>query len=622
MADQELKFAGEFPPANQSQWRHLVGAVLKGAPFEKRLISKTYDGIDIMPLYGRATEAQPIAARAPGRPWQIAQRVDHPDPAAANAMALADVGNGATGLTLVFAGSPGSYGYGIDSKPATLERVLEGIFLDGIVLDLDLAWNASDAPAHVAAIVKQRGLDPKTVDFRMSFDPLGTLATTGSGLVAWPTLAPRFTAMVGEFAAQGFRGPFAVADGRIIHAAGGSEAQELAFVLAVAVAYLRAFEGGGITLDTARKMISFQMAADADEFLTIAKFRALRKLWARVEAACSLAPQPAFIAAETAWRMMTRRDPWVNMLRTTVAAFAAGVGGANAITVLPFTTALGLPDPFARRLARNTQLILQEEAHVAVVSDAAAGSGAIEDLTLRLCEVAWTLFQEFEKAGGIVPALEQGIVQTKIAAVRAAREQAAASGRDALTGTSAFPDIHELSVDVLDIARVAPPPHGPVAVTIEALPAIRLAEPFEALRDASDRTLAKTGVRPKIFLASLGTPADFTPRATFAKNFFEAGGIEPVTNDGFADTQAMTAAFKASDATIICLCSSDKVYADAAVGAAAALKAAGTNHVYMAGRPGDHETALRAAGVQDFIYVGCDMLATLRAAHDILSIGR
>jgi methylmalonyl-CoA mutase len=369
-----------------------------------------------------------------------------------------------------------------------------------------------------------------------------------------------------------------------------------------------------MALDQARRMVLFRLAADADQFLTMAKFRALRKLWARVEAACGLAPEPAFVAAETAWRMMTQRDPWVNLLRTTMAVFAAGLGGANAITVLPFTLARGLPDRFARRLARNTQLILLEESNLAKVTDPAAGSGGMEDLTDQLCGAAWTLFQEIEAAGGAAAALEQGVIQRKVAAVRAERQAAVAKRRDALTGTSEFPDVHELPVAVLDVPPVEVPPY-PAAITFDALASMRLAEPFERLRDASDAHLVKTGARPKMFLANLGTPAAFTTRATFAKNFFEAGGIEAVTNDGFAGRDDMVAAFTASRAALACLCSSDAVYESEAVEAARALASAGARNIYLAGRPGALDAELKAAGVQGFIYVGCDVLASLQEAH-------
>jgi len=615
MAKDDLPLAGEFPAADRAQWLKLIDGVLKGAPFDKKLVSRTYDQVRIEPLYARDPGAKPVVGRAGAAPWTIMQRADHPDPVAANAEALHDLENGATGLTLVFAGAVGALSYGLDSSPEALARILDGIHFDAIPLDLDLAWHTSDAPAHLATLAKRRKMDPAALDLRMNFDPIGGLAASGASLVAWDVLAPRFAKMISEFMAQGLRGPFALADGRIIHAAGGSEAQELAWVLAVALAYLRAFEAGGVALDQARALISFKLAADADELLTIAKFRALRLLWARVEEASGLKPQPAFIAAETAWRMMTRRDPWVNLLRTTVAVFSAGLGGANSISVLPFTQALGLPDRFARRLARNTQLVLIEESNLAKVADPAAGAGSFEAITRELCDAAWSLFQEIENAGGAWRALEAKVIQGKVAAVRAEHQRAIALGRDALTGASAFPDIHEQAVSVLDVARRAPMPPKLAEVSVEPLPSIRFAEPFEALRDASDRVLAKTGTRPKVLLANLGTTSDFTVRATFAKNFFEAGGIEAVSNDGFVNPADIGPAFKSSGAKLACICSSEATYASHAAAAAKALSQAGAMHIYLAGRPGDQETMFKTAGVRNFIYMGCDMLAALKEAQ-------
>ncbi|MEJ2376875.1 MAG: methylmalonyl-CoA mutase family protein, partial [Pseudolabrys sp.] len=399
-----------------------------------------------------------------------------------------------------------------------------------------------------------------------------------------------------------------------VHAAGGSEAQELAFVIANAVAYWRALSEAGVALDDARRMIFFRLAADADEFLTIAKFRALRKLWARVQQASGVAPAPAFASAETAWRMMTARDPYVNMLRATIAVTAAGVGGADSVTVLPYTLAIGLPDRFARRVARNTQLILLQESNLYRVADPAAGSGGIEALTSEIARSAWTLFQEIEAAGGAGAAIPQGLLQKKVAETRAEREKSVARRKDALTGVSDYPNLAEVPVKVLDVARVATPADKAI---FEPLPPHRLAEPFEALRDKSDAVLAKTGARPKVFLANLGRMSDFTVRATFAKNFYEAGGIEAVTNDGFKDQAEMIAAFKASGTGLACLCSSDKIYATEAAAGAKALSDAGAV-VQLAGRPGEHEEVYRQAGVKTYIYAGCDALSTLRAAHDIL----
>ena len=607
---EDLKLAAEFPPATRDDWLKLVHAALKDRPYE-RLIAKTYDGIAIEPLYPRAADAAPIAARR--GPWQVMARVDHPDTATANAEALHELENGATGLTLVFSGSIGAYGYGLPGTADAVARTLDGVHLDAIAIELQTAEPTRDAADHVAALVKARGLAPTAVNIRFGHDAIGAHTLTGTLPIPSRDLMPRFGAHVASLANLGFTSPLAAADGRIVHNAGGSEAQELAYTVAVAVAYLRALEGAGLAPDRARSLIEFRLAADTDQFLTIAKVRALRALWARVEQACGLDPKPVFISAETAWRTMSRRDPAANMLRSTIAAFSAGIGGADAVAVLPFTAALGLPDRFARRIARNTGLLLLEESNLAKVADPAAGSGGIENLTDKLGRAAWMLFQEIEAAGGAPAAIEQGLIQDRIAKVRAKREDAVAHRRDTLTGTSDYPLLSEAPVKVLDASPVAiPPPHA--AIRYPALAPMRLAEPFERLRDASDRVLARTGARPKIFLANLGPLAEFTARATFAANLFAAGGIETIGNDGFPSRDAVIAAYRASSAALACLCSSDKIYETEAVEAAKALAAAGARHIVLAGRPKD-EAALRAAGVNGFIFAGCDALAALRAAH-------
>jgi methylmalonyl-CoA mutase len=614
-ATDDLRLAADFAPATYDDWRKLVDGVLKGAPFEK-LVGKTYDGLKIEPIYPRARGATPIAGRAAAAPWQIMQRVDHPDAAAANAQALHDLENGATGLTLVFAGANGAYGFGLEPTAEAIEKVLDGIFLDaGISIELQIGPQSRTAAIHVAEYVKRKGFSPAACDIRFGLDPLGACAAWGSSPYTWPEIVPAVTGGIKGLAAMGFKGPFAPADGRVIHDAGGSEVQELAFVLATAVAYLRAIEGAGIALEDARGMVYARLAADADQFLTLAKFRALRLLWARIEQASGLTPKPLFIAADTAWRMLTQRDPYVNMLRATMATFSAGLGGANAITVLPHTLARGLPDPFARRAARNTQLVLLEESNLDKVSDPAAGSGGIEALTHELCEAAWLLFQEIEQAGGLFAALEQNLIQRKVTATRAAREANIARRKEVLTGASEFPNLHEADVAVLDAKPVTLPPYGEAKFKFDPLPPMRLSAPFERLRDRSDQLLKDRGARPKVFLANLGTPADFTARATFAKSFFETGGIEAVDSEGFTDPAALAAAFKASGAALACVCSSDKVYAQQASAAAKALQAAGARHIYLAGRPGDQETALRAAGVNDFVFAGGNALATLEEAY-------
>ena len=611
----DLRLAADFAPATYDDWRKLVDGVLKGGPFE-RLVGKTYDGLKIEPIYARARGAASIQGRPAAAPWQIMQRIDHPDAAAANAQALHDLENGANGLEIEFAGGPGGRGFGLaDATPETLARVFDGVFLDaGIAISVNPVLGSGNAGTSFVEFIEARGIDPANVDVRFNYQALSTLAVRGAAAAAWVEFERPFAKVIGDLIDRGFKGPFVLADGRPIHDAGGSETQELAFALVVAVAYLRALEAGGIDLEIARDAVSFRLSADADQFLTMAKFRALRLLWARIEQSCGLTPKPVFVAAETAWRMLTQRDAYVNMLRSTMATFAAGLGGADAITVLPHTLALGLPDPFARRAARNTQLVLLEESNLAKVSDPAAGSGGIESLTRELCEAAWSLFQEIEQAGGVFAALEQNLIQRKVAATRELREASLARRREVLTGATEFPNLQEAQVAVLEAKPIALAPFGEAKIKFDPLPPMRLAAPFELLRDRSDQILKKSGARPKVFLANLGTPADFTARATFAKSFFETGGIEAVDTEGFTDPTALAAAFKTSGAALVCLCSSDKVYATQAAGAAKALQAAGARHIYLAGRPGDQEAALRGAGVAEFIFAGGDALAALQEA--------
>ena len=603
----DLPFASAFPPVEEARWRELATTALKGAPFEK-LVGKTYDGAAVQPLYPRARSASPQPGRAHSGAWAILQRVDAPDPAVANKLALEDLENGAGGLQIIFAGSGGAYGFGLEPSQAALEKALDNVWLDaGVPIEIDAPGHGRDAALALAKLIEARKTDPRSTAVSFGLDPIGALAR-GAVHASFSDIAPHMVDSVRALAAAGFAGPFCVADARCVHAAGGTEAQELAFAIASALAYLRTLSDAGLSLEAARNAISFRLAIDADEFLGIAKLRALRRLWARVQDACGLTPAPALVHAETAWRMMTRRDPHVNMLRATVAVFSAAVGGADRISALPFTQACGLPDEFARRTARNTQLVLLEESNLDKVADPSAGAGGFETLTQTLCETAWALVQASEKAGGVAAQIASGVLQSQIAAAAAEREKNVARRKEPLTGASEFPNIAEQPVVTLaPLPAAQPAPEG-------ALVARRLSEPFEALRDKSDALASSAGKRPAVFLANLGPIAAFTARATFAKNFFEAGGIEALSNDGFASPEAAAEAFVASGAALACICSSDPLYADLAEEAARALKAKGAKLVVLAGRPGEKETALKSAGVGDFIFAGGDVLAALNRA--------
>jgi len=621
----DLPFMDAFPTPGEAQWRAAVDKVLKGADFEKKLVGRTTDGIRIEPLYEAVAEqaARPLRAEA-GR-WRVAARVDHPDAAEAAKFALAELEGGADSLTLAFGGAPAARGFGLQATTVeTLDAALDGVMLDLVRLRLDPAPGGRKQALLLADLVEKRGHAPSSLQIDFGMEPIGVLASTGALTPSLPELGKRIAETIANLKRRGFAGPFLAADGRIWHEAGATEAQELGAVLATAVTYLRLLDAEGLSLAEARDAISFTLVADADEFVTVAKLRAARLLWDRVQRACGLDPKPVFIHAETAWRSLTRRDPWVNLLRGTIAAFSAGVGGADSIGVQPFTAALGLPDGFARRIARNTQLILLEEANLWRVADPAAGAGGFEALTQALCEQGWRKFQDLEAESsgdltGIVGALANGHIQKGLARERDARAKAIATRREPITGTSEFPNLSEASVSVL-----APPP-APApdsdksgdAITVDALPSIRLAEPFEALRASADIAEA-AGERPKAFLATLGPIAGFTARAGFARNLFEAGGIAAPSGDGFAKAgatglDALVAAFRTSGAKLACLCGSDEAYATEAVPAATTLTAAGAT-VWLAGRPGEQEAALGEAGVTNFVFAGCDAIAVLQDA--------
>ena len=609
----QLSLARDFPPAQQAEWQALVKAALKGAPLAS-FRSTTYDGIVIEPLYERARGGSVIPGREPSVAWSVMQRIDVPDAEAANAQILDDLSNAANSAMFVFNGAVGDYGYALPATQAVIEQALNGVHLDtGIALELDFGPPSRQAAGIVANYVKAKGVAPSAVNIRFGFDPLGAMTTRGVVPKPWNELANEVTGLIAGLAAQGFSGPFFAADGRPVHATGGSEAQELAFTLANAVTYFRALEAQGMSLDRARKLIFFRFAADQDQFLTIAKFRAIRKLWARIEEGCGLKPSRACVTAETAWRMMTRRDPHGNIVRGAIATLAAAIGGADAVTVLPFSAALGIPDTFARRIARNSQTILIEEANLHRVADPAAGSGAIESLTGQLCEKAWALFQEIERAGGTVKALELGLIQNAVAKVRAEREANIARRKDSLIGSSDFPYLAEETVNVI-VAPKMSSIAAPAGAPIQPLPRFRSAEPFERLRDRSDAYLVHHGHRPKVFLACLGRASDFAGRASFAKSLFEAGGIEAIEGRG----DNLLKGFKDSGASIACLCSSDKVYQTEAAEAARALDSAGAKHLYLAGRPGEHPQTWADAGIGTFLHQGCDTLGLLQDAYERL----
>ncbi len=623
MSDTDL--TNPFPAADEAQWRAAAQKALKGGDFEKKLVSHTADGIAVQPLHQRSPHALLVAGAGAGARWRIAQRVDHPHPDDASSLALADLAGGADSLALVFHGSASARGFGLPTTDsATLHAALAGVDLDLIHTRLEPSPQARITARLFAEVVRLRRLSAADLRVEFGIDPIGLLARSGVWMAPWRDIAARIADMRREFSGQGFKGPFFVCDGRIVHEAGGSEGQELAYALATATAHVRALEAGGVALDTAFASLSFMLAIDADQFISIAKLRALRLLMARVQQACKLDAQPIALHAETAWRMLTRTDTPVNMLRNAIAAFSAGVGGADSVSVLPHTAAHGLADGFARRIARNTQSVLLEESHLWRVIDPAAGAGGFEALTDGLCEKAWAEFQAIEREGGIVASLQAGALQARVAVAKARRDRDIATGKTPLTGTSAFAHPGERAEAVLPVAPVAPRQVAAGTVSIEPLRPHRLSEGFEALRARAD-ALREAGQPPRLFVALLGLPADIAARISFTRGVFEAGGIEVIVPEGFAeadgstDLVALTDAFKASGAQLACLCGTDDSYAADGADAAMALVASGATALWLAGKPGALEGALRGAGVGGFVFAGRDMLAVLTEAYNVIS---
>ncbi len=625
-----VKLADGFAPATLDQWRGLVDKAIKGADFDKRLVSKTADGLRVEPLYTPAKALPGSEFAAPGaapfvrgtKPqraglgWDIRQMHIGTDPVAVNQAVLDDLEGGVMSVVLQIA-TPG--GLGLAPDEATLTRALNGVMLNLSTISLVAGDQTASAAASLRGLWDHAKVPAAQRKAAYGCDPIGELARTGR--LNNPIEAALTSAASLANGASSFPGITALrADGVPYHNGGASEAQELAAMLSTVVAYLRACETAGLRPADALPKIEITLAIDDDQFMGVAKLRAARQLVWRVADACGAGEAAAKVPfnAATSYRMMTKRDAWTNIIRTTIACASAALGGADAICVLPFTFALGQPDAFARRVARNIQIVCQEESNLGRVTDPAGGSWYVENLTNDLAQKAWDIFQSIEVQGGIVAALQSGFVQDEIAKISAARATAIATGRMEITGVSAFPKLGDDGVSAEPWPRVAAATDAP-AEQVRALGVTRLAEPFEALRDVADHYAAATKKPFTVFLASLGEVIDHNVRSTWIKNYLAAGGIAADMSDGYPDAAAAAGAFKVSGATAACICSSDTVNAVHAGATAKALKSAGANYVLMAGRPGEREASLKAAGVDQFLLAGADAVETLKGLQGKLA---
>ncbi|MFR9801449.1 methylmalonyl-CoA mutase family protein [Pseudonocardia sp. RS010] len=618
---EHLVLAAEFTDATRDQWAAAVDGVVRksgrigedaplGAGVEK-LAWDTADGIRVRPLYTAEDVADLPATGVPGAlpfvrgsragghvpaGWDVRQHHAAPSAAAVHDAVLADLENGVSSIWLAV----GAGGIPV----AELGAALDGVELDLAPVVLDAGESAAEAAEAFLTLAEERGVAKDALLGTLGLDPVGLRARAGSG-PAVDSVVPLATRIAGEYPQV----RAVVVDATPLQEAGGSEAQELGFSLAAGVAYLRALTGAGLAVSDAARVLEFRYSATAEQFPTIAKLRAARRLWSRVlEASGADGPGQAQHAVVSP-TLFSRRDPWVNMLRGTVAGFAAGVGGADAVTVPPFDIAIGEAEPFSRRVARNTQALLIEESHLARVIDPGGGSWYVEHLTDDLARAGWAFFQELEAAGGAVAALDSGLLAEKIGEVRAKREKGVATRRTPLTGVSEFPDLDEKPVERTPL---------PEPVARGGLPLYRPAEAYEAHRDRSDEILAETGARPAAFLATLGPLAAYTARAGFARNLLQAGGIAGPEAGPTETPEEVAEAFRKAGSPVAVLCSTDALYGERAEATAAALREAGAARILLAGKPSSSGGSYE--GVDGYLFAGCDALAVIDEVYAALEV--
>jgi methylmalonyl-CoA mutase len=648
MSSEFLSLSGDFPEADENQWRDAVTKALKGGSPD-RLTRTTADGLSITPLYREAdfpSATGPLgspgnapflrgaeAARDPFLPWDIRQSFRHPDPTTTNREILRDLDRGVSSVELVI-DPQGEHGCAVASAE-DLATALNGVDASIATIALDTAGPAAGFGLEAAALLADWAKTqdaPQAVKLAFNLSPLATLARLGTLEESLDSAFARTAQLIRALNVDFPNAALLRIDATPLHNAGSTDAQELGGLIAQGIDTLRRLDAAGLPPATAAPRLLFALSIGPNYGTEIARLRALRQLWARCLDALDLPPAAMQIQAISAARMLTKRDPWVNLLRSTAACFAAGVGGADIVTLRPFTDAIGVAEELGRRTARNTQIIAQEESQLGRVADPAGGAWFIERHAQNLCETAWAFFQELESMGGFGKALETDTIQSHVGKARKALQTSVACRKTPLTGVSEFPLLEEIAPPVAEGSSVSgkdaiaatlpdgvPEPTGETLVS--PLWPMRLSEPFEHLRDHADKQAERTGKRPAIFIATLGSLASHTARVDFARNLFATGGIEAKSAITPPETIAdLVTAYKSSSCPLAVLCGSDKSYAAEAETAAKALKDAGVQRLYLAGKPGDHADTWQSAGIDSYIHIGVDVIATLELAHAELGI--
>ncbi|WP_338750545.1 methylmalonyl-CoA mutase subunit beta [Janibacter alittae] len=606
-ADDVLSLAAGFPQVDPHAWADLAAEVVNKSRAEDAkvdgpgaveiLTSELPGGVAVDPIYwprerslglpGAMPFTRGRGPRDPDLPWHVCQLHDDPDAATSRKAVLDDLERGVSAVWL-HVGDDGI-------APGDVAEVLGDVMVDLAPVTVSSWTDQAAAAAALVDVWEAKGADPATVRGSLGHDPIGMAAVVGGA----PDLAPLAAAVAS--CTERWTGVRAITvDTRVHHDAGASAQDEVALALATALDYVRHLTDAGVAAAEAFRRIEFRIAATADQFVTIAKLRALRRAWARVGEVLEVpqADRGGWVHAVTSWRMQTRTDPWVNLLRDTIACLAASAGGADAITVLPYDHVLGLPTPFSRRIARNTQSILAAESNVARVADPAGGSNYVEALTDDLARAAWTWFGELDAAGGAAAGLASGVIAERLATTRAAREADLATRELPLTGTSTFPLAGE------EVLRRAPR----AQITAEGLPRRRDGQVFEDLRA---RTASGDVCVPVL---ALGPQREHTTRVSFVANLLGVAGIRPETVEVATADDIAEAVESAKGASVAVIASSRKGYDGLAGPTVQALRAAGVEQVVLAGPASEAPDAT----VDGEIVAGMDIVAFLGGLCDSL----
>lgn len=597
--------------AARAKWLRSVEAELKGAPFEKKLLTRTFEGVTLRPLYTRAeTAGRPdmdaLGLRPTGGGWQVAQEIAAETAGEFNLRLRADLmcGQDAIVVPVKFAGA--------------MDIALAGVDLSAVPVHVNAGWSAEEAGASYLALAGKTDVTGAALRGSVVADPIAVWLEAGCLPVEYSAALDALAAWTRRAAGEAPALRTVGVDARVWAEAGGSAAHELAGALAGVVEYLRALRGRGVGLETSVPRLRVSFSAGPQFLMETAKFRAWRPLLARVVAALGGDPalgREASMQAATARWNLTRLDPHVNMLRVTTEALSAVLGGVDALHIAPFdsVSGTGSGEAFSRRIARNVHALLAGEFGLDGPADPAGGSWCIESLTDELARKAWDIFRGYEALGGLAAALRSGAPQKLVAA--AAREKAEAAGarRLGLVGTNLFPNLRETPLPAAARAVVQ---GGEPRESITPLTPFRAAAGFEALRDASAAFAARTGARPKVFLARMGPVAQHKARADFASGFFAPGGFELPAKAMFESAEEAAKAAKASGAQIVVLCSSDETYPEIVPVFAKALRADGAAPdpvLVLAGLPAEESlrTSYAEAGVDLFIHLRASVEETL-----------